>query len=328
MSQLRGIETFVKTVEGGSIAAAARLLGITAAAASQNLARLEKDLGTRLLTRTTRSQALTLAGEAYFARVGPILGDLAQARSELSSLQGGVEGNLKIACSIAFGRHVVAPLVPEFMSRFPQVQVEMAMVDHHLDHIKEKIDVGIRYRHVLEPGLVARRIATAPMVFCAAPSYLIRHGRPTTPEALNEHNCLAYRRKLDGRLMQWAFLRDGTRFSPSIKIAAVCDDIDTLAALTLAGAGITRLGSFIANPLIASGLLEPLFVANPEQAPARADPEPLDFFVVYQDRHHVPAPVRSFVDFIAQALINHPLLCAPTWPVVGNSINSPQVLAQ
>jgi DNA-binding transcriptional LysR family regulator len=312
MSNLRGIETFVRAAEGGSIAAAARQLGISAAAASQNLARLEKELGTRLLTRTTRSQALTAAGEVYLAQVSPLLEGLAQAKSELSALQDAVQGRLKLSCSVAFGRHVVAPLMPAFMARYPRVHLEMLMVDRNVDHLKEDVDASIRFRHVLEPGLVARRIATAPMVFCAAPAYLQQHGRPTTPEELANHPCLAFRMPLDGRLMQWPFLRDGIRFAPTIQTAAVCNDIDTLAALSVAGAGISRLGSFIANPLIAAGKLEPLFL--PTGGSTRTDSEPLEYFVCFRDRQHLPAPVRVFVDFIAEALQAHPLLRVPAWP--------------
>ncbi|MDR7378320.1 DNA-binding transcriptional LysR family regulator [Rhodoferax ferrireducens] len=314
MSNLRGIETFVRAVEGGSIAAAARQLGISAAAASQNLGRLEKELGTRLLTRTTRSQALTAAGEVYFAQVGPLLDGLAQAQSELSALQDAVQGRLKLSCAVAFGRHMVAPLMPAFMARYPRVHLEMLMVDRNVDHLKEDVDASIRFRHVLEPGLVARRIATAPMVFCAAPAYLQQHGRPTTPEDLAHHPCLAFRLPLDGRLMQWPFLRDGVRFAPAIQTAAVCNDIDTLAALAVAGAGVARLGSFIANPLIAAGKLEPLFLGSGGRGRTRADPEPLEYFACFRDRQHLPVPVRVFVDFIAEALQDHPLLRAPVWP--------------
>ncbi|QAY86666.1 LysR family transcriptional regulator [Pseudomonas arsenicoxydans] len=316
MSHLRGIETFVKTVECGSIAAAARQLGITAAAASQNVARLEKELGTRLLTRTTRSQALTAAGEVYFARVGPILGELAQARSEISDLHHEVQGRLKIASWVAIGRHVIAPLLPVFMARYPKVQVEMMITDSNVDHLRDGVDVGIRSRHGLEAGLVARRIATAPMILCAAPSYLDSHGRPTEPEALNNHACLAFRMPIDGRLMEWPFLRAGERLAPKRNIVAVCNDNDTLAAMTVGGVGIARLGSFVANPLIAQGLVEPLFLQHSGRGRTRtqADPEPMEFFVVYRDRHHVPAPVRAFVDFIADALESHELLKAPTWP--------------
>jgi DNA-binding transcriptional LysR family regulator len=312
MSNLRGIETFVRAAQGGSIAAAARQLGISAAAASQNLARLEKELGTRLLTRTTRSQALTAAGEVYLAQVAPLLDGLAQAQSELSALQDAVQGRLKLSCAVAFGRHLVAPLVPAFMARYPQVHLEMLMADRNVDHLREDVDVSIRFRQVLEPGLVARRIATAPTVFCAAPAYLQKHGRPTRPEDLATHPCLAFRMPLDGRLMQWPFVRDGSTFAPQLQIATVCNDIDTLATLAVAGAGITRLGSFIANPLIAAGLLEPLQLDAGGNA--QAVPEPLEYFACFRDRRHLPGPVRVFVDYIAEALQDHPLLRPPQWP--------------
>lgn len=316
MSNLRGIETFVRAVEGGSIAAAARQLGISAAAASQNLGRLEEELGTRLLTRTTRSQALTAAGEIYFAQVSPLLDGLAYAKSELSALHDAVQGRLKLSCSVAFGRHVVAPLIPAFLARYPRVNLEMLMVDRNVDHVREDVDASIRYRDVLEPGLVVRRIATSAILICAAPAYLQRCGRPKNPEDLEAHSCLTFRRPLDGRIVQWPFLRDGMRFAPRVNTVTVCNDIDTLAALALAGAGVTRLSTFIANPLIAAGLLEPLFLTADGQEQALADPEALEYFACFRDRKHVPGPVRAFVDFIAEALHDHPLLNTPAWPAL------------
>lgn len=316
MSNLRGIETFVRAVQGGSIAAAARQLGISAAAASQNLRRLEEELGTRLLTRTTRSQALTEAGEVYLARVSPLLDGLAYAKSELSGLQDVVKGRLRLSCSVPFGRHVLAPLIPSFLARYPQVNLEMMITDRNVDHVKEDVDASIRYRDVLEPGLVARPIATSPILICAAPAYLRLHGHPRIPEDLAAHSCLTFRRPLDGRLVQWPFLRDGMRFAPTFHTTTVCNDIDTLAALALAGAGVTRLSSFIANPLIAAGLLEPLFQAADGRNQTLADAEPLEYFACFRDRKHLPGPVRAFVDFVAEALQDHPLLRAPVWPAL------------
>lgn len=315
MPYLRGIETFVKTVEGGSIAAAARQLGITAAAASQNLARLEIELGTRLLTRTTRSQALTEAGKAYFARVGPILGELAQAQAEVSGLGESVQGKLKIASWVTFGRHVVAPLLPAFIRRHPQVHVEILLTDDNVDHLRAEVDVGIRSRHGLEPGLVARRIATVQMVFCASPAYLALHGRPLELSDLAKHACIAFRMPFDGRLMPWSFLCDGRRIVPELNISLVCNDNDTIAALAVAGAGITRMSSFVANPMIEKGLLEPLFLkdAQPALTGVQPNPEPLEFFVTYRDRQYISAPVRAFVDFITEALSKTPSLQMPFW---------------
>ena len=116
--------------------------------------------------------------------------------------------------------------------------------------------------------------------------------------------------------MEWPFLRDGMRFAPAVRTAMVCNDIDTLAALVVAGAGVTRLSGFIANPLIVAGLLEPLFLAADRPAQTLADPGPLEYFVCFRDRKHLPGPVRAFVDFISEALQDHPLLHAPVWPAL------------
>lgn len=312
MPQLRGIETFLKAIDGGSIAAAARQLGITPASASQNIARLEQALGTRLLTRTTRSLALTNAGALYRARVAPVLAQLELAESDIADLEGQPQGRLRISCAAAFGRSMLAPLLPRFMAGHPRVAVELVIVDRQVDALKEDVDISIRYRHALEPGMVVRRIAAVPMVFCAAPAYLDTRGRPATPEDLAQHDCLLYRMEVDGRVMPWPYLREGTRVVPELKAAAVANDIDTLAMLAVHGAGITRLGWFIARPLIAQGLLEPLFMqaARGRKAP-RIAPEPLEFFLCYRDRQHVPAKVRVFADYLAEALRVHPDLQAP-----------------
>jgi DNA-binding transcriptional LysR family regulator len=312
MLQLRGIETFLKAVDGGSIAAAARQLGITPAAASQNIARLEQALGTRLLTRTTRSLALTNAGELYRARVAPVLAQLEMAESDIADLEGQPQGRLRISCATAFGRSMLAPLLPRFMAAHPRVTTELLIVDRQVDALKEDVDISIRYSHALEPGMVVRRIAAVPMVFCAAPSYLERRGRPATPEDLTQHDCLLYRMEVDGKVMPWPYLREGTRVVPELRAAAVANDVDTLAMLAMHGAGITRLGWFIARPLIAQGQLEPLFTQSTRSRKVpRIDPEPLEFFLCYRDRQHVPAKVRVFAEYLAEALRAHPDLRMP-----------------
>ena len=178
MPNLRAIETFVKALEGGSIASAARQLGISAAAASQNIARLERELGTRLITRTTRSMALTEAGEHYLARVAPVLDELEKAQSELSQLHGALQGRLRIACMSAFGRHVLAPLLPAFTARHPKLELELLVVDRQVDVLKEDVDISVRYRDVLEPGMSVRPLIAVPRMLCASPAYLAAHGQP------------------------------------------------------------------------------------------------------------------------------------------------------
>lgn len=298
---MRGVETFVRAVELGSIAAAARRLGISAAAASQNIARLETALGARLLTRTTRSLALTDNGEVYFQRVKGLLNELELAKQAVSAMQGEVGGKLTIACSAAFSRHVLAPLIPGFNQLYPQISLELIATDRRIDLIKESVDISIRIRQQLQDGLVARRIATLPFIFCASPDYLERAGYPDTPQALLNHDCLMFRIPVDGRIFRWAFIRDGRRYEPDIRITAVSDDIDVLARMAAAGGGITRLAAFVAEPYLKTGQLQQLF--NAEHAPeVQVEAEPLEFYFCMADRYANTPKVAAFYDYLYEHL--------------------------
>ena len=302
MPNLRAIETFVKALEGGSIASAARQLGISPAAASQNIARLERELGTRLITRTTRSMALTEAGERYLARVAPVLGELEKAQSDLSLIHGELQGRLRIACMSAFGRHMLAPLLPAFTALHPRLELELLITDRHVDVLKEDVDISVRYRDVLEPGMSVRLLASAPRILCASPQYLQQHGRPQTAQELLEHACLLYRRERDGRLMRWPFLRDGQRTDPQQKIAAIGSDIDALVEFAAAGGGIAWAGSFIVHEELRRGRLVPLALKPARKGQLQFEDVPLDFFACFKDRQYVPAKVRALVDYLLQVL--------------------------
>lgn len=303
MDTLRSIESFVKAVQAGSIAAGARLQGITAAAASQNIQRLEKSLGTRLLMRTTRKLAMTESGELYYAEVQPIIDALARAQSVITEFHGQPQGRLRIGSSVAFGRHVLMPLIPAFTRTFPKVSIELVLSDHSLDHVTEDIDISIRFKQQLEPGLVARKIATVPVWFCAAPVYLQRKGIPQTPESLSAHDCLLFRIPVDGRLLNWTFNRNGMLYEPEIKPSIICNDIDSLHRLALEGAGIARLAAFVANEDIAKGALVPLFqpsAAYPDMMAAES--LPLEFYACFRDKHAMTNKVRVFMDYLVSEM--------------------------
>ena len=308
MPNLRAIETFVKALEGGSIASAARQLGISPAAASQNIARLERELGTRLITRTTRSMALTEAGESYLARVAPVLDELEKAQSDLSLIHGELQGRLRIACMAAFGRHVLAPLLPAFSALHPRLELELLITDRHVDVLKEDVDISVRYRDVLEPGMSVRLLASVPRILCASPQYLQQHGCPQTAQDLLEHACLLYRRERDGRLMRWPFLRDGQRTDPKQKIAAIGSDIDALVEFAAAGGGIAWAGSFIVHEEMRKGRLVPLALKPARKGQSQFEDAPLDFFACFKDRKYVPAKVRALVDYLLQELPQQPVL--------------------
>ncbi|MDT8895357.1 LysR substrate-binding domain-containing protein [Halomonas sp. I1] len=301
MDTLRAITCFTSAVEAGSIAGGAKRLGISPAAASQQLARLEAHLDTRLLTRTTRRLGLTDSGTAYYARVKHIARDIERAHDAIASLRHEPRGHLRIASTAAFGRHVLAPLIPDFTRRYPHLSLEILTTDRHVDHIGETVDVSVRFAPQLEEGLVARRIASIPFFFCASPDYLARAGTPREPEDLKEHDCLVFRFPRDGRFLSWGFIRDGLRFEPDTRVAMISDDIDVLAQMALQGGGITRLAAFIARPHLDRGHLISLFETN-RRTSARAVSEPMDIYLCVGDRRDLTPKVRAFMTFLIESL--------------------------
>lgn len=301
MDTLRAITCFTSAVEAGSIAGGAKHLGISPAAASQQLARLEAHLDTRLLTRTTRRLGLTDSGTAYYARVKHIARDIERAHDALATLRNEPRGHLRIASTAAFGRHVLAPLVPELKRRYPHLSLEIITTDRSVDHIGETVDVSVRFAPQLEEGLVARRIASIPFFFCASPDYLARAGTPREPEDLQEHDCLVFRFPRDGRFLSWGFTRDGLRFEPDTRIAMTSDDIDVLAQMALGGGGITRLAAFIARPYLEQGQLVSLFETGQDSS-AQAVSEPMDIYLCVNDRRDLTPKVRAFMNFLVERL--------------------------
>ncbi len=301
MDTLRGIECFVRAVEQGSIAAAARLLGISPAAASQNIARLEASLEVRLLTRTTRNLALTEMGDLYYRKVGAIVQDLEHAHEMVTALHSVPQGRLVLTSSAAFGRHVIAPLLPGFNTRYPRVNIELATTDRNVDHIREGVDISIRTKQQLEDNLVARQIASVPYVFCASPHYLTRAGTPERAEDLRNHDCLVFRTASDGRLVRWDFSRNGKKLDVDVRVKMISDDIDVLARLAAAGGGVTRLAGFIAKPYLRRNNLKALFLPKSDET-GTADIAPLDFYLCVHDRYGLTPKTRAFANYIAESL--------------------------
>lgn len=294
------INSYISVVENGSIAAAARAQGMSAAAVSQSISRLEAHLGVRLLSRTTRRMALTDNGARYFEKVRhiPHAIDLA---AQAATIAAEPQGALRIATSAAFGRHVLAPLMPAFKAAYPRLDIELVSADRRVDHRLEGVDVSVRIGAQLSEDLVARRIASRPFVFCASPAYLARAGVPTQPEDLQQHACLVFRYPTDGRFLPWNFVQGGKRFEVKVTPGFVCDDIDMLTQIAVNGGGIARLASFVAQPLIDSGRLVPLFEPSSRSA-ACAEPEPMDIYACVAERSALTSKVRAFIEFLEAAL--------------------------
>ncbi len=299
MNILHCIRSFIRTADAGSLAAAARTLGISSAAVGQNIARLETHLGVRLFNRTTRRLVLTERGSLYLAKVRHVEDDLQRAQDAVTDPDAEPEGRLRIASTAAFGRHVLAPLLPSLQARYPGLDIELLLSDRSVDHAHEEVDVSIRIDPQLEEGLVARPLAQVPFVVCASPVYLAQAGVPETPEALGDHRCLVFRYPVDGRYLRWGFVRDGQPFDADLNPALVSDDIDALAAMAAAGGGIARLAAFVAAPWLVRGNLEVLFASDDG---AHTSPEPMRLYLCVSDRRDLTPKVRALMEHVVEGL--------------------------
>ncbi|GAE49724.1 transcriptional regulator [Xanthomonas arboricola pv. pruni str. MAFF 311562] len=277
------------------------MLGISAAAVSQNIARLEQHLGVRLLHRTTRSLALTERGTLYFEQVRQLERDLERARQSVAGPQQAPAGRLRVASTAAFARHVLAPMLPALRQQYPQLEIELLCTDRAVQHAQESVDVSLRIEAQLEDGLVARCIAQVPLVVCAAPEYLARCGTPQGADDLKYHDCLLLRYPVDGRCLPWNFVRNGVRFQPELGKAMVSDDIDALATMAAAGGGIARLAAYVVQPYLQRGELQPLFVSDLGST-AQALPEPLRIYLCVADRRDFTPKVRAFMEHVLERL--------------------------
>lgn len=300
MNLLAAIASFIKVVESGSIVGAAKALGVSAAAVSQTINRLETHLGVRLLQRTTRRMALTENGAVYYEKVKRIAADLESAQSSINREDSELQGRLSIASTSAFGRHVLAPLIAGFAAQHPRLLIELSTTDGKINHIQDGIDLSLRIKPQLEDGIVARKIVSLPFIMCAAPAYLQRAGWPQSPDDLQNHACLAFRYPLDGRFLRWSFIRDGQRYDADINATAISDDIDALTQMAIHGAGITRLAEFVAAPYLQNGQLLPLFTQRDDATHAVV--EPMEIFACVQERAAMTAKVRAFIEYLTEHL--------------------------
>src|SRR5919109_4663415 len=187
---LQEMTIFARVVGTGSLSAAARDLGMSPAVVSRRLASLEARLGVRLVNRTTRSLHLTDEGAAYYETCSRVLADIQEAEAVVSAGRAEPRGILRVALPASFGNQHVAPLVPRFAERYPEVQLALSLSDRSVNLVEEGFDLAIRIADLADSSLAARKLAPNRRVVCASPAYLARHGTPRSPEELAKHNCL------------------------------------------------------------------------------------------------------------------------------------------
>ncbi|SEO96733.1 DNA-binding transcriptional regulator, LysR family [Rhodospirillales bacterium URHD0017] len=299
MKGIRGVVGFVRTVEAGSFAGAAKKLGISPVAVGKNVQRLERQLGVRLLQRSTRKLALTEEGRLYYERCTGPLRDLENAQSAIAEKGGSPSGSLRVTSLSPFGRAYVLPLIPAFSRLYPAIELELHLDDAVSDMIAGGYDVGIRAGEARDGTMVMREVAPLNFVVCGAPSYLAQCGAPTTPADLAAHNCLRLRgRGPGGRAPNWSLGAGRLAVSPPVSGNFLTHDITTLVAAAVQGQGLAFAPLPLVLPLFRSGALRPVL---PECASQVAR-----IYIHYLSRRNLPARVKVFVNFMLERLRSNP----------------------
>lgn len=297
------MEVFVQAVRSGNFSAAGRRLGLSPSAVSKVITRIEDRLGTRLLVRSTRSLKLTAEGEAYQARALRILADIEETeRMVAHGADAAPRGRLRVSASIPFAVQHVLPRVPDFLARYPGVDLDLSLSDDVVDLIEERTDVAVRAGPLRDSGLKARKLCETGHVVVASPGWLARHGMPQRPDDLDERNCLAFnfRRSLN----EWPFREPGGTAIRALAVGGnfATNNGETVRQMALAGLGVARLARYhVAADIAAGRLLAILEDWNPGDTQF--------VHAVFVGHAHLAARIRAFVDFLADyAPENRPLI--------------------
>jgi DNA-binding transcriptional LysR family regulator len=292
--RLTGIEVFVRAMRLGSLSAAAREFGISAAMAAKHLGGLEERLAATLVNRTTRRLSLTEAGALYLEQAERILGELREAEYEVSARSVVIDGLLRVSAPATFGVMHLAALIAEFTDRHPALTVELGLNDRYVDLLEERWDVAVRIGQLADSGLIARKLVPARLTLCAAPAYLARRGTPERITELTAHDCLGYTLAPLVGADSWGFGSDGSIRVP-VRGSLRANNGEALVNAARQGHGIVYSPRFMTAPFIASGELVELSLDAPL----------IDLGAIYTVTHPTRRPVaktRAWIDFLAARL--------------------------
>lgn len=298
MDQLGAIRSFVNVVQRGSFSAGAKAEHTSQATVSKRVAALEQHLGVQLLHRTSRNQSLTQAGADFYEKSLAIIAELEEAEASARSQVATPRGLLRITGAFPLARLLIAPILPKYLDRHPEVKIDLVLTDKHVDLVAQGVDVAVRAQQLPDSNLVARKLFDNPMYLLASPAYLERTGTPQKPDDLAEHNCLIYSSSSSVNI--WKFNRMGHDYSVAVSGSLQCDNGDTLLEAAISGLGLLVLPYWMVHKQLASGELVEVM---PDFEPA-----PLPIHVVYPERRYLPLKVRSFVEFLTEEFSRNPVL--------------------
>lgn len=290
------LHAVVEVAKAGGFREAARITGSSASRLSDAVRRAEEQLGIRLFHRTTRTVVLTEAGRALIERLLPAMNEVDAALDSLNRYRNTPGGTLRLNVPVSAARLVLPSLVPEFIRRYPNIQLEIVAESNVQDVFRDGCDAGIRYDERLEQDVIALPIGPRRQRFAvaAAPAYLSQHGRPTHPRDLMHHQCIRGR-YATGVMPAWEFEREGESYSVQVNgplVVSVGSAVDLAVDSAIAGTGVIYLFEEWLQPAIASGQLEPIL-----------QPWWLSFsgpYLYYHDRRLIPVPLQAFIDFVRE----------------------------
>ncbi|KQS59344.1 LysR family transcriptional regulator [Rhizobium sp. Leaf371] len=300
MDRFEAMRTLLAAIDGGSLSAASRSLGVPLPTVSRRVSDLEAHLRAQLVVRTSRKLLLTEAGEAYVAACRRVLDELDAAERAATGEFRTPRGDMLITAPILFGRMHVEPVVLDFLKAYPEINVRLALSDHVLDLVETHVDLAVRIGPLPDSRLKATRLGAVRWVTCASPAYLAARGAPQSLEALAGHDCIAFDRLSAGAVWLFRGDREGGRAGQSETIAVpirprfAVDTADGAIDAALAGAGIARILSYQAATALADGRLVVVL--------EDAQPEPLPVHLVHLGQAIMPLKMRAFADFATPRL--------------------------
>ncbi|MBR0823950.1 LysR family transcriptional regulator [Bradyrhizobium manausense] len=290
MDKLASLRAFVKVVDSGSFAEAGRQLRLSRSAISKYIADLEESLGVQLLNRTTRHASPTENGQQYYERALVILGEIEAADQAVTQSQSAPRGLLRVNAPMSFGTMRLGPVLADFMTKYPELQLQLVLSDDLLDPVQDGFDVTLRIAELESSSLIARKIMPVERSICASPDYLRRHGTPSHPQDLRMHVSLTYGFLLTGN--QWKLTgKDGVHWiQPAWSLCV--NNAEVLRDVAIKGRGLALLPTFIAEDALKRKELRP--VLEKYAAP------PLALYAVYPPTRHLSVKVRLFIDFLVE----------------------------
>ena len=290
-TDLTAISTFVAVAQDLSFRAAASRLGITRSAVSQSVRRLEDGLGITLLHRTTRSVALTEAGERFLSRVAPALAEVESAAMAAADDQSVPRGVLRLAVSSIAESLLSGTMFATFRSAYPEVRLDIFVTDAEFDIVAGGFDAGVRLGEVIEQDMIAVSVSGLQrQMVVAAPAYLERFGAPRHPREIPAHRCVGWRPAPTVSPYRWEFSEDGREFDVAVEAEVTTNDMTLMIRLACAGAGLTFGMADTFAPWIASGKLTPLLESYCPPFPG--------FFLFYPSRQNMPPKLRALLNHV------------------------------